>query len=85
MTASEAVVRLARQRSKDTSIISPADGVIVALPIALGQVLDTGAPAVRIAGRDDHLKVTAFVDEADDWPAAGGAGGAPERARFPRA
>ena len=64
VTASEAVVRLARQRSKDTSIISPADGVIVALPIALGQVLDTGAPAVRIAGRDDHLKVTAFVDEA---------------------
>jgi HlyD family secretion protein len=65
VSASEAVVRLARQRSKDTSIISPADGVIVALPIALGQVLDTGAPAVRIAGRDDHLKVTAFVDEVE--------------------
>ena len=64
VNASEAVVRLARQRSKDTSIVAPADGVVVAIHVGLGQVVDTGAPAIRIAGRDDRLKVTASVDEA---------------------
>lgn len=64
VNASEAVVRLARQRSKDTSIVAPADGVIVALNASLGQVLDAGAPVVRIAGRGDRLKIVALVDEA---------------------
>jgi HlyD family secretion protein len=64
VVAGQAAVRLARQRRKETSIIAPTAGVVVALNATLGQVLDTGAPAVRIAERGDRLKTVAWVDEA---------------------